>query len=647
MSGLFITRLDAGRLAYYFSNLTSGKEDCRKSLNPDEVEFFGNWSCVQSISEQLDKSFDELRGLRSDDRFIRPIRNVGYDLCFVAPKQISIVQALWPDDLAQVMLQGFKSAVAETLGTMEPSLNWKSGARLSAVGFLHYTSRALDPHLHTHLILANRVEVNHGVLRAVNSDELFSRAGEWSKCFRQNLAKEVHSRLGMVMIARELSQNDGPTQIPGFPREVSDLFSKRTFQVGELLGSWGSTAPGASRTASLMSRAAKVGLDPIMLKRRWRNELSEAGYGLDDLKRLVPRRSLPTGTLSNVKEKMISDRERQSFAGRLESPNRGEGWVKLVTFDKNIYQRMEAFSVGRVVGVFAGGKCAYRDLTPDLSPTEAFADPLEIVFFGRIDEDVLAKHAYEFRHRNLVIALSRDAYERCDSMRDLPVTTDFEMFKRIRALPNATVDDLQLKPDVPYSPAADLGRFIGSLATDTSRERLPDLVQSHLIFPTRMDRDLARAEVIRHLGKQVGEDGFYHSEPVWVHYAPKGTTLGERRQGRFDLENRVIRLTSEGQDAILPIDRMNLKTMVSPLLVMSSGDAKRAFGPHGQIDLRLGEFAHFNSASRAIELYAGREICKNLSLDRADIYPFRGIDSLLHDSRLVKSEIEHSLFNRS
>ncbi len=647
MSGLFVSSLNAGRLEYYFSDLASGREDCRENLKPDEVEFYGNWSCEKSVPEQLARSFRELKGLCSDDRFIRPVRNVGYDLCFTAPKQISILEALWPERAAQMLRKGFKLAVAESLARMEPSVNWMSAGSLSAVGFLHFTSRALDPHLHTHVILANRVEVMPGIFRAVNSTELFSRTSEWSAIFRQNLAKEVYSRLGVVMISRELSQEDGPTQIPGFPTDVGELFSKRAVQVRELVDSWGSSAPSASRTASLMSRTAKVGLPDKLLKERWRKELFEAGNTLDELNSLIPRRPVQTRILSSAegKDPALLDRERQSFAGRLDNSVRGQGWVKLVTFDDNIYRRMEAFSLGRIVGVFAGGKRAYGDIAPELTPEEAFVDPVEIVFFGRIDESVMLKQAFEFRHRNLVVALSSEAYERCDFTRHLPADTAFNMWESIQAL-REPVCGHELNMGVSYSPTADLAELIGTLSDNVASKRLPGSIESHLIFPTRTDRDLVRTELFRHLGIEAGESGFYDGEPVWIHYVPKGITLGERRQGRIDLVDRVVRFNSQGQEATLRFDKMNLRTMLSPLLVMSGSDAKRAFGEHGQSGLRLGEFAHFDSGSRTLEIHANRINRVRLSLGRDDFHLSRGLDRSRYDLQLVKFDTDGGPFNR-
>ncbi len=647
MSGLFVSSLDAGRLAYYFSDLASGREDCRENLKPDEVEFYGNWSCEKSVPEQLALSFGELKELCNDDRFMRPVRNVGYDLCFTAPKQISILEALWPEHLAQTLRKGFKSAVSESLARMESSVNWMSGGSISAVGFLHFTSRALDPHLHEHVILANRVEVMPGVFRAVNSTELFSRASEWSIIFRQNLAKEVYSRLGVVLISREVSQNDGPTQIPGFPAEIGELFSKRAMQVRELIDSWGSSAPSASRTASLMSRTAKLSLPDTLLKERWRKELFEAGNSLDELNSLIPRKPARTRILPNAhdSDRVLLDRERQSFAGRLDSSVRGQGWVKLVTFDDNIYRRMEAFSLGRIVGVFAGGKRAYRDIAPDLTPQEAFVDPVELVFFGRIDEGAMLKQAFEFRHRNLVVALSRDAFERCDFTRHLPATTASNMWESVQALREIVVGR-KLNMGVSNSPTADLAGVINALAHDVASEHLPGLIRSHLVFPTRMDRDLVRAELVRHLGIEAGESGYYDAEPVWIHYVPRGSTLGECRQGRIDLVNRVVRFNSQGQEATVGFDKMNLKTMLSPLLVMSGSDAKRAFGEHGQASLRLGEFAHFDSGSRAIEIHANRINRLKLSLDRDDFHLSRGLDRCRYDSQLAKFDTDCGPFNR-
>ncbi|NNN19425.1 MAG: relaxase domain-containing protein [Acidimicrobiaceae bacterium] len=636
MSGLFVTSVGAERLSYYFTDLASGREDCREQLDPGEVQFFGTWSDVPPGYEQLESVFGELKQLRRDQRFLRPIGNVGYDICFVAPKQVSILQALLPMEVSTELLAAHRTAVAEMVGLIEPKLNWKSNGRLSAVGFIHRTSRLLDPHLHTHLIVANRIEAAPGVLRALNSDELYARVGDWSVAFRHSLAREIYFRLGIVMIDRDLSAgSSGPTEIPGFPKNLSGLFSKRSVQVKELVDDWGTTTPGASRAAALITRSEKVSLDSQSLINRWVDELQVAGVSLSTLTALVPKTRHHLRGRKNLESNSRLVIDKESFIRRLDLPERGQGWLKLVSFEEKIYQRMEVFSLGRIVEVLANGKEVKNGHSPELSNVESLADPVELVLFGRIDADKVVQLASKYRHQNLVIAFGASSFESCDFLHRLRVTQALDMFDHSSSLvPEGS--GYSLASHVPM-----LKSMIRSFA-NSHDDLETDALQSHLIFPTKHDRDLARAELTVKLGRKMAACGYYNSERVWIHYLPKGRTLGEDHLGEIDIDHQALRYHSESNAKVVPLSEVNLKTMVSPLLIMSNSDAKRAFAKQGQLSLALGEFAVLDPRSDSAEIYAHR--ARQLSHGGIKRYVSRDIQELRSEPDLMPTLVNDELW---
>ena len=642
MSGLFVTSLDSRRLPYYFTNIASGNEDSRRMLDSNEVSFFGAWDSSSYNLKHLADLLDELRRLRKDPRFLRPIRNIGYDLCLVAPKQLSIMFGLLPSEASNQILHAHNSAVAGLVRLIQPGLSWGSGAEISAVGFVHQTSRALDPHVHTHVILANRVEMKPGILRAVNSNALYSEVQKLSAEYRKSVAAEVYRRLGLVMIERGLDEVGGPTEIPGFPAELSRLFSKRSRQVEKLLDDWGTTAPGASRAASLITRSEKLALDSDSLKMRWASEAFSNGHAPEKLQALLPR------TMGHIREKPSPTIVRHpslfqdAFSRRVMLPGRGQGWVKFIAFDDDLYQRVEAFTLGRIVGVLANGSEVGHFFPGELSPDESLADPVEIVVFGKIDLEKIAELSSRYSHQNTVIVLNRNCDDRHGFVEGLPMTPLSEVADICASNLGKGLILGRGEGTVPAdSLAQELKRLISCVAADAATQANGGKVQSHLVFATRRDRDLARQELADQLGVRVGPCGFYDSEPVWIHYLPNRVHLGQERQGQIDVRNQLVRFREGGQDCTIPFGDLNLNSMISPLHIMSTTDAGRLFVHDGDFGLHLGEFAYLDTSKGLADFFVSRANHRVLPRGRTDrrLADRVGDIPALRDHSLARKEV--------
>ncbi len=606
MSGLFVTSLDARRLSYYFADVASGREDSRTHLSVDEVSFFGGWSQRRLTSPELGEILDELRGLRRDPRFVRPISNVGYDLCWVAPKQLSILFGTLPAKIARQILEAHQKAVAESMTSIQPMMSWGGDGGVSAVGFVHQSSRSLDPHLHTHVIVVNRVENEDGSFRALDSTGLYRNVKEHSAFYRRSFAKEVYQRFGVVMVERELDDPSGPTELPGFPPGLSRLFSKRSCEVGELVESWGTRAARAARKASLMTRADKVTVSADQLRQRWEKELTEAGYTGDQLAKLFPRNTEHVRSLSVRSNILDQDLAEQSFLRRMLSPDRGEGHLTLVSFENDLYQRQKAFSIGQLAAVLANSKEIYRASSREMSQV-GFSEPLEIVAFGQLSSARLAALSFDYRHQDLVIACDRLSCEKGDAFRELPVTPVTELTQdreRDRSLQTglAATQDLETSE----SSADALKRAVIKSAGALKDWQLGQDHSSCLILATKKDRDLARAEIAGLLGREVDVSGFYDLEPIWIHYLPKGEALASACQGQIDLANKEVIYLLNGERTSMPLSRLNLSTMISPLSAMSGSDARRAFRADCDLHLGLGEFVTVERPFKSSELFASR-----------------------------------------
>jgi conjugative relaxase-like TrwC/TraI family protein len=91
----------------------------------------------------------------------------GFDLTFSAPKSVSVLWGLGDTEVSKAVRRAHDGAVVEALGYLERHATMArrgaNGVRrigaggLVAAGFRHRTSRAGDPQLHTHVLVANAV----------------------------------------------------------------------------------------------------------------------------------------------------------------------------------------------------------------------------------------------------------------------------------------------------------------------------------------------------------------------------------------------------------------------------------------------------------------------------------------------------------
>ena len=163
-------------------------------------------------------------------------RRVFYDFTISPPKSVSLAASLGSDERIFAAHEcAVRSALAEfeAFAATRVRVRGEQSDRLTgnfvAALFTHETSRALDPHLHTHCIVFNatydpvekrwKALQNHELLRARN----FAR-----NVYYHELALELKT-FGY----RIRNQPRGDFQIEGVPEELCERFSKRHAQIDE------------------------------------------------------------------------------------------------------------------------------------------------------------------------------------------------------------------------------------------------------------------------------------------------------------------------------------------------------------------------------------------------------------------------------
>jgi conjugative relaxase-like TrwC/TraI family protein len=175
-----------------------------------------------------------------------PSAVAGFDLTFTPAKSVSTLWAVSDAATQAVVLAAHRVAVGQALVFFEDTaLFTRTGAAgclqhkvtgVSAAGFEHWDSRAGDPNLHTHLVLANKVQGPGGAWLTVDSRALHRAVVMVSEVYDDLLADELARRLPVAFGWR----HRGPRRSPGFELVgVDDAlmteFSTRTTQIDEAM----------------------------------------------------------------------------------------------------------------------------------------------------------------------------------------------------------------------------------------------------------------------------------------------------------------------------------------------------------------------------------------------------------------------------
>ena len=165
-----------------------------------------------------------------------------------------------------------------------------TGGYLAAL-FVHRTSRAGDPQLHSHVLVANKVQaVSDGRWLAVDGRELYEVQKAAGMRYKAALRAELTTRLGVSWADVD---DSGGAEIEGVPQGLIREFSKRRAQVeaaaarlaGEREALLGRSLTGDEKAAifqpaayqSWASKAKERAETTAQLKARWRSEAAATG----------------------------------------------------------------------------------------------------------------------------------------------------------------------------------------------------------------------------------------------------------------------------------------------------------------------------------------------------------------------------------
>ncbi|MEX3063511.1 MobF family relaxase [Klebsiella variicola] len=225
------------------------------------------------------------------------IHRPGYDLTLSAPKSVSVLGLVMGDRRFLEVHQQAVSVAMKEIEHLATTRIMRDGVKqtvltgkILAAAFHHDTSRELDPHLHTHLILLNITEYQ-GRWRTLSSDKagksgfietLFALQVALGKIYRHELRQRIEA-MGFETV---ITGNNGLWEIKGVP---VGLFSRRTERIRAAVGE---DAPLKVRDiAALATRLQKQGLpDRSMLLADWKQRLEQNGFSYPTLLKAAAER---------------------------------------------------------------------------------------------------------------------------------------------------------------------------------------------------------------------------------------------------------------------------------------------------------------------------------------------------------------------
>jgi conjugative relaxase-like TrwC/TraI family protein len=320
-----VAKLAVGREEYYTRELATDHQQYLSGHGESPGHWYGAGATslgledeasvagFQAMFEGRDPTTGELLG-RPHGRNAVP----AFDVVLRPTKSVSILYGLGDSATGRAVLDAHHAGVREAVAYLDGHLGTRrghagvqhvAGQGLLSVGFDHRTSREGDPLLHTHLVVANRVQGPDRRWTALDGRDLYRHRLAADAIYRATYQRELTRTLGVDWTPAD---THGNRELHGMPDELVRAFSKRSDQIDlevERL-----EASGRERTSRLVqwavhaTRKPKEHERPETLYERWRTEAAERGTDPDALVRQVTGRVREPDRVSNLAVKRAFNR---------------------------------------------------------------------------------------------------------------------------------------------------------------------------------------------------------------------------------------------------------------------------------------------------------------------------------------------------
>jgi conjugative relaxase-like TrwC/TraI family protein len=325
-----IGKLGKGQETYYLDSVAGGADDYYSGEGEAPGRWTGDGASELGLEGTVER--DQLHAVLAgrDPRtgealpqFLRKDRVPGFDVTFSAPKSVSVLWATANDATAARIRAAHERSVKAALGFLEREAAFTRvgtdghtaarGSGLVAAAFRHRMSRAGDPQLHTHVLVANLIKTPDGKWRTLDGQRLYRRAKTAGYLYQAHLRAELSRELGVTW--REVHR--GAAEIAGVPDETLRAFSRRRREIEARMAERGGSSHRSAEVAALESRKAKdYGIQPAEQRGEWRERARATGFDLDTvLRRHTTRERVGEASLFARVESPLTA-ERSTFARR-------------------------------------------------------------------------------------------------------------------------------------------------------------------------------------------------------------------------------------------------------------------------------------------------------------------------------------------
>jgi conjugative relaxase-like TrwC/TraI family protein len=301
-----------GRLEYYDARVAAGAEDYYAGRGESPGQWRGRGARAIGLTPGAEVGRSEflalVRGLNPRDGSV--LRSLGarstvagFDLTFSAPKSVSVLFAIDDETVASALLASHERAVSVALAYLEREGCWTRRGRdglervrgegFVAASYRHRMSRAGDPQLHTHVVVANMTRAD-GRHTALDARALYEHKSAAGAVYRAVLRAEVRKRLGW---ASWRPAGRGLFEVDSIENGVLRHFSQRRVEIeqraAELVGVGGVEELSRERMEGIAlatRRAKSYGVDGATWREAAQARAAEHGLGESELAGLRMRR---------------------------------------------------------------------------------------------------------------------------------------------------------------------------------------------------------------------------------------------------------------------------------------------------------------------------------------------------------------------
>lgn len=295
-----IGRLGLGHAEYYLTEVVEGREDYYVVSSEAPGRWSGALAERLGLGDVVDQPdlravFEGTRPGTDEQLRSSQVSRVAFDFTLSVPKSVSLLWALGDDHMAADVVASVEAANRVALEFLEreacgvrrghAGVEHLPGEGFVVASFRHGTSRAGDPQLHIHNLIANLSVGPDDRWSALNSELIYRWGFATSHVFEAVLRSELAGRIGTLYTPIE----QGTCDVAGIPVEVRAAFSQRRSQIVEYMDERGMTSRRAAEIANLQTRKSKDReRDEGSLRGEWRARVEDLGFDLSTLM-LVPR----------------------------------------------------------------------------------------------------------------------------------------------------------------------------------------------------------------------------------------------------------------------------------------------------------------------------------------------------------------------